>query len=140
MTLGKYKRLRRATVQFIHSVVLNSLRPHGLQHVRLPCPSPTFWSLLKLMSIEAVIPSNHLILCCPLLFLLSIFPASGSFSRSQFFASLARVLEFSFSISSSNEYSGLISFRMDWLDLLAVQGTFKSLLPYNSSKASVFLR
>ena len=81
MTLGKYKRLRRATVQFIHSVVLNSLRPHGLQHVRLPCPSPTFWSLLKLMSIEAVIPSNHLILCCPLLFLPSIIPSIGVFSN-----------------------------------------------------------
>ena len=94
-------------------------------------------SLFKLMSVESVMPSNHLILCCPLLFLLSIFPASGSFSRSQFFASLARVLEFSFSISSSNEYSGLISFRMDWLDLLAVQGTLKNLLQQHNSKASV---
>ena len=94
-------------------------------------------SLLKLMSIESVMPSNHLILCCPLLFLLSIFPASGSFSRSQFFASLARVLEFSFSISSSNEYSGLISFRMDWLHPLADHGTLKSLLQHHSSQASI---
>ena len=133
MTLGKYKRLRRATVQFIHSVVLNSLRPHGLQHVRLPCPSPTFWSLLKLMSIEAVIPSNHLILCCPLLFLPSIIPSIRVFSNEWVLCiSWPNYWSFSLSISPSNVYSGLISLRIDWFDL-AVQGT----LQHHSSKASV---
>ena len=92
-------------------------------------------SLLKLMSIELVMSSNHLILCCPLYLLPSIFPSKGSFSLSQFFASGGQ--SFSFSISPSNEYSGLISFRMDWLDLLAVQGTIKSLLQHHSSKASI---
>ena len=96
------------------------------------------WSLLKLMSIELVIPSNHLILCCPLLFLPSVFPSIRVFSNE----SVLRIRwpkywSFSFSINPSNEYSGLISFRMDWLDLLAVQGTLKSLLQHHSSKASV---
>ena len=87
-------------------------------------------------------PSNHLILCCPLLFLPSVFPStrSGSFLRSQFFTSWPKYWNFTFSISPSNEYSGLISFRMDWFDLLAVQGTLKSLLQYHSSKASVLWR
>ena len=96
------------------------------------------WSLLKLMSIELVIPSNHLILCCPLLFLPSVFPSIRVFSNE----SVLRIRwpkywSFSFSINPSNEHSGLISFRMDWLDLLAVQGTLKSLLQHHSSKASV---
>ena len=92
-------------------------------------------SLLKLVSIESVMPSNHLILCCPLSSCLQPFPASGSFPVSHFFASGGQSIgSFSFSISHSNEYSGLISFRMDWFDL-AVQGTLKSLL--HSSKASV---
>ena len=83
-------------------------------------------------------PSNHLILCCPLSSCLQSFPASGSFPVSHFFASGGRSIgSFSFSISHSNEYSGLISFRMDWLDLLAVQGTLKSLLQHHSSKASI---
>ena len=95
-------------------------------------------SLLKLMSIESVMPSNHLILCCPLLLLLSIFPASGSFPMSRFFASCGQsVGSFSFCISPSNEYSGLISFRIVWFDLLAVQGTLKSLIQHHSSKASI---
>ena len=93
-------------------------------------------SLLKFMSIEFVMPSNHLILCHPLLLPSSIFPASGSFQMSQLFAQVAKVLE-CFSISPSNDYSGLISFRMDWLDLLAVQGTLKSLLQHHSSKALI---
>ena len=96
------------------------------------------WSLLKLMSIELVMPSNHFILCHPLLLNLQSFPVSGSFQVSPFFASGGQ-RSFSFSISPSNEYSGLISFRMDWLDLLAVQGTFKSLLQHHSSKASILL-
>ena len=96
------------------------------------------WSLLKLMSIESVMPSNHLILCCPLLLLPSIFPSIRVFSNeSALHIRWPKYWSFSFSISPSNEYSGLISFRMDWLDLLAVQGTLKSLLQYHSSKASI---
>ena len=96
------------------------------------------WSLLKLSSIKSVMSSNHLILCYPLLFPLSIFPSIGVFSNES--ALLIRWLKywsFSFSISPSNESSGLISFRMDWLDLLAVQGALKSLFQHHSSKASV---
>ena len=96
------------------------------------------WSLLKLMSIESVMPSNHLILCRPLLLLLSIVPSTRVFSNeSDLCIRWPKYWSFSFSISPSNEYSGLISFRMDWLDLLAVQGTLKSLLQHHSSKASV---
>ena len=94
------------------------------------------WSLLKLMSIESVISSDHLILCHTLLLLPSIFPSIRVFSNA--LALLIRWPKYwSFSISPSNKYSGLISFRMDWLDLLAVQGTLKSLLQHHSSKASV---
>ena len=93
------------------------------------------WSLLKLMSIESVMPSNHLILCCPLLLLPSIFSRSGSFQKNQFFESGGQSIQVS--ASPSNEYSGLISFRMDWFDLLAVQGTLKNLLQHCSSKASI---
>ena len=90
------------------------------------------------MSIVLVMPSNHLILCCPLLLLPSIFPASGSFQMSQLSASGGqRILSFSFSISPFNEHPGLTSFRMDWLDLLAGQGTLESLLQHHSSKASI---
>ena len=95
-------------------------------------------SLLKLTSIESVLPSNHLILCCPLLLLPSIFPSIRVFSNeSAFHIRWPKYWSFSFSTSPSKEYSGLISFRMDWLDLLAVQGTLKSLLQHHSSKASV---
>ena len=90
-------------------------------------------SLLKLMSIKSVMPSNHLILCCPLLFLPPVF-TPGSFPVNHWCPEYWR---FNFSISPSNEYSGLISFRMDWLDLLAIQGTLKSLLQHQNSKASV---
>ena len=96
------------------------------------------WSLPKLMSIESVMPSNHLILCCLLLLLPSIFPSIRVFSdESALHIRWPKYWSFSFSISPSNEYSGLISFRMDWLDLLAVQGTLKSLLQHHSSKASI---
>ena len=92
------------------------------------------WSLLKLMSIEAVMPSKHLILCCPLFLLPSLFP-------SVFSTDLVRLIRWpkyqSCSISPSNEYSGLISFRIDWFDLLAVQGTLKSPLQHHRSKASI---
>ena len=96
------------------------------------------WSLLKLMSIESVMPSNHLILCCPLLLTPSIFPSLRVFSNE----SVLRIrwpkyCSFSFSISPSNEYSGLISFRIDWFDLLAVQRTLKFLLQHHNVKASI---
>ena len=96
------------------------------------------WSLLKFMSIESVMPYNYLILCHPLLFLHSVFPSIRVFSNELALRiRWAKYWSFSFGISPSNEYSGLISFRMDWLDLLAVQGTLKSLLQHHSSKASV---
>ena len=101
-------------------------------------PNTNSQGLHKLMSIKSVMPSNHLILCCPLLLPPSIFPRFGAFPKE----SVLRMRwpknwSFSFSISPSNEYSGLISFRMDWLNLLALQGTLKSLLQHHSSKASI---
>ena len=96
------------------------------------------WSLRWLMSIELVIPSNHLILCHPLLLLPSIFHSIRVFSNeSALHIRWPEYCSFSFNISPSNEHPGLISFRMDWLDLLAVEGTLKSLLQYHSSKASI---
>ena len=96
------------------------------------------WYLLKLMCIESMMPSDHLILCHPLLFLPSIFPSIRVFSNeSALRIRWSKYWSFSFSISPSNEHSRLISFRMDWLDLLAVQGTLKSLLQHHSSKASL---
>ena len=96
------------------------------------------WSSLKLMSIELVMPSNHLILCHPLLLLPSILPSNRVFSNESVFCIWwPKYWSFSFSISPSNEYSGPISFRKDWLDLLAVRGTLKSLLQHHSSKASI---
>ena len=126
-----------SSAQFIHSVVSNSFRPHGLQHTRLPCPSsapgvcsnPCLWSPWCHSTISSsVIPFSSCLLS---------FPASGSFPRSQFFALGGQSIgSFSFNISPSNKYSGLISFRMDWFDLLAVQGTLKSLLQHHSSNAN----
>ena len=98
-------------------------------------------SLLKLMSTESVMPCNHLILCYSLLLLPSIFPSIRGFSNeSVLHIRWPKYWSFSFSISPSNEYSGLISFRINWLDLLAVQGTLKSLLQHHSSKASILQR
>ena len=115
----------------------DSLQPYELQHARLPCPSKS-WSLLKLMSIKSVMPSKHFILCCPLLLLPSIFPGMRIFSNESIIhIRWPKYWSFSFNISPSNERSGLISFKMDWLDLLAVQGTLKSLLQHHSSKASI---
>ena len=119
----------------------NSLRPHESQHARPPCPSQTPGSLLKLMPIESMMPSSHLILCPPLLLLPPILPSIRVFSN----ASTLRMRwpkfwSFSFNISPSNEHKGLMSFRIDWLDLFAVQGTLKSLLQHYSSKASIFQR
>ena len=94
------------------------------------------WNLLKLLSTVLVMPSNHLILCHPLLLLTSIFPSIRVFSNESVLC-IRWPKYLSFSFSPSNEYSGLISFRIDWLDLLAVQGTLKSLLQYHNSKASI---
>ena len=95
-------------------------------------------SLLKLMPVESVMPSNHLILCCPFFLLLSVFPSIRLFSNEPVLRiRWPKYWSLSFSISPSNEYSGLISFRMDWLDLFAVQGTLKHLLQHHSSKASI---
>ena len=97
-----------------------------------------FWSLLKLMSIESVMLFNHLILCHPLFLLPSIFPSIRAFSNeSVLHIRKPKYWSFSFSISHSNEYSGLIYFRIDWFDLLAAQGTLKSLLQHHSSKQSI---
>ena len=114
---------------FSRSAVSDSLPPQRLLHTRLLC--------LKLMSIESM-PSNCLIHCCPLLFLPSIFSSIRVFSNElALHMRWPKYWSFSFSISPSNEYSGLISFRIDWFDLLAVQGAFKSLLQHHSSKASI---
>ena len=121
----------------------------SLSHVQLftppwiaTCQASLFftisWSLLKLMSIESVMLSNHLILCRPLLLLPSIFPSIGVFyNESSVCIRWPQYWSFSFRINISNEYSGLTSFRIDWFDLLAVQGTLKSLLQHHSSKASI---
>ena len=100
-----------------------------------------FWSLLKLMSIDLVLPSNHLVLCHPLLLLPLIFPSIRVFSKeSVLHIKWPKYWSFSFSISPSSEYSGLISFRIDWFNLFVVQGTLKSLLQHHSSKASILQR
>ena len=117
----------------------NSLQPHGLKQASLSIISS--WNLLKLMSMESVMPSNHLILCRPLLLLPSIFPSIRVFSNESVLCfRWPNYWSFRFSISPSNEYSGLISFRMDWLDFITVQGTLKSLLQHHSSKASILQR
>ena len=127
-----------SSVQFSCSVVSNFLRPHEPQQARPPCTSPTpgvypnpcplsQWCLPTISS--SVVPFSCL----------QSLPASGSFPVSQFFTSGGQSRSFSFSISPSNKYSGLISFRMDWLDLLAVQGTLKCLVQYHNSKASILL-
>jgi len=122
-------------VQFSCSVVSNSLWPHGLQNTRLPCPSPTpracSNSCTSSQWCHPTISSSVI----PFSSCLQSFPASGSFQMSQSFASGGQGSNFS--ISFSNEYSGLISFRIDWFDLLAVQGTLKGLLQHHSSKASI---
>ena len=122
--------------QISRSVVSDSLRPRESQHARPPCPSPTpgvHWG-----AIESVMPSSHLILCHPLLLLPPILPSIRVFSNeSTLRVRWPKYWSFSFSIIPSKEIPGLISFRMDWLDLLAVQGTLKNLLQHHSSKASI---
>ena len=126
-----------SSVQFSHSVMSDSVTPWTAAcQASLSITSSR--SLLKLMSIKLVMPSNHLIFCHPLLLLPSIFPSIRVFSKESV---LAKILEFQFQHESFlNEHSGLISFRMDWLNLLDVQGTLKSLLQYHSSKASILWR
>ena len=140
---GSLKMIRQyimSSVQFSHSVMSKSLWPHELQHTRPPCSSPALGAYSNscpssqwchpTISFSVVPFSSHL----------QSFPASESFQMSQFFASVGQSWGFSFSIRPSNEYSGLISFRMDCLDLFAVQGTLKSLLQHHSSKASILWR
>ena len=129
-----------SSVQFIHSVVSNQLFATPWAATRQASLSITnSHSLLKLMSIESVMPSNQFILHRPLLFSPSIFPNIRVFSNeSDLHIRWPKYCSFSFNTSPSNEHSGLISFRMDWLDLLAVQGILKSLLQHHSSKASIF--
>ena len=126
------------SVQFSHSVVPNSLRHHDSQHARPPCPSPTprvhpnpcpliWWCHLTISS--SVVPFSS----CP-----QFFPASGSLNESALRIRWPKYWSFSFNISPSYEHPGLISFRIDWVDLFAVQGTLKSLLQHHSSKASIF--
>ena len=115
----------------------DSLLPHGLQYTRPPCPSPTHGTYSNSCALSWI-PSNYLIHCCHLLLLPPIFPSIRVFSNeSALRMRWPKYWSFSFNISPSNEHSGLVSFRMDWLHLLAVQGTCKSLLQHHSSKASI---
>ena len=132
--------LRWSLLLFSLSIMSNSVTPWTVA-----CQASLFftvsWSLLKLVSIDSMMPSNHLILCHPLLFLPSIFPSIKIFSSELALCiRWPKYWSFSFSISPSNEYSGSISFRIDWFDLFAVQGTLKSLLQNHSSKASILQR
>ena len=130
-----------SSVQFSHSVVSNSLQPHESQHARPPCPSSTPGVHLDSRPLSRVMPSSHLILCHPLLLLPPIPPSIKVFSNeSTLCMRWPKYWSFSFSIIPSKEIPGLISFRMDWLDLHAVQGTLKTLLQHHSSKASILQR
>ena len=124
-----------SSVQFSHSVVSNSLQTAARQ---ASLSITNSWSLLKLISIESVMPFNHLILCHPLLLLPPIPPSIRVFSNESIHRMWPKYWSFSFSISPSDEYSGLTSIRMNWLDLLVVQGTLKSLFQHHSLKASIF--
>ena len=127
-----------SSVQFSHSVVSDSLQPHESQHARPPCPITISQSSLRFTSIESVMPFSHLILSRPLLLLPLIPPNIKVLSNeSTLRMRWPKYWSFSFSIIPSKEIPGLISFRRDWLDLLAVQGTLKSLLQHYSSKASI---
>ena len=125
------------SVQFSPSVVSDSFDPMNWAH-QASLSITNSWSLLKLTSTESVMPSNHLIFCHPLFLLLPIHPSIRVFSNeSALHIRWPKCWSFSFNISPSNEHAGLISFRVDWLDLLAVQGTLKSLLQRHSPKASI---
>ena len=126
------------SVQFSCSVVSNSLQPHGLQHTRPPCLSPTPGVYPNSSPLSQWCHPTISSFLVPFSSRLQSFPVSGSFPMSQFFPSGSQsVGSFSFNISPSNEHSGLISFKMDWLDLLAVQGTLKRLFQHHSSEASI---
>ena len=128
------------SIQFSRSVVSDSLRPHESQHARPPCPSAAPGVYSNPCPYESVMPSNHLILHHPLLLLPSIFPNIRVFSTElALHIRWPKYWSFSFSISPSNEHPGWISFRMEWLHFLAVQGTLKSLLQHHSLKASILL-
>ena len=136
-TLLKYFEVSISLVEFSHSVMSDSATPWTAAH-QASLSITISQSLFRIMSIELVMPSNHLILCRPFLLPPSIFPSIRVFSNeSVLHIRWPKYWSLSFSISPSNEYSGLISFRMDWLDLLAVQGTLKSLLQHQNSKASI---
>ena len=126
--------IRLSSVQFTHSVMSDSVTPWTVAH-QASLSITNSRSLLKLISIKSVMPSNHLVLCRPLLLLPSIFPSIRVFSNESVLY-IRRPKYWSFSISPSNEYSGLISFRIDWFDFLVVQGTLKS-LQHHSLKASI---
>ena len=134
---SSYYKYSICSVTFSYSVISNSVTPWTASW-QASLSISNSWRLLKLMSIESVMPSNHLSLCHPLLLLPSIFPSIRVFSNELVLhTTWPKYWTFSFSISPSNEYSGPISFGMDWLDLFAVQGTLKSLLQHYSSKASI---
>ena len=135
--MTKYKFPQFSSVQFSHSVVSNSLWPHELQHARLPCPSSTPRACSNSCPLSQWCHPT-ISSCCPLLLLPSIFPNIRVCSNESILhIRWPKYWSFSFNISPSNEHPGLISFGMDWLDLLAVQGTLKSLLQHHSSKASI---
>ena len=139
VVLNKLYVIHFSSVHFSHSVVSDCVAPWTAAH-QTSLSITNSQSLLKLTSIESVMPSNQLILCHPLLLLPSVFPSIKVFSdESVLLIRWPKYWSFSFSICPSNEYSGLISFRMDWLDLLAVQGTLMSLFKHHSSKASMYV-
>ena len=133
----QYQRSPQISTVSLVTQTSDTLQPHGLQQASLPVYHQS-QSMLKLMSIKLVMLSNHLILCCLFLLLPSIFPRNRVFSNYSTIRMMwPKYWSFSISIIPSKEIPGLISFRMDWLDLLAVQGTLKSLLQHHSSKASI---
>ena len=138
ITISTYVLVQSGSVQFSRSVMYNSLWPSWTASCQASLSIINSRGLSKLISIESVMPTNHLILCCLLRLLPSIFPSIRVFSNESALRSgWPKYWSFSFNINPSKEYSGLIPFRMDWLDLLVVQGTLKSLRQYHSSKASI---
>ena len=135
--MQQHKMAWLVSVQFSRSVVSDSLLPHESQHARPPCPSPTSGVHSDSRPSSQVMQSSHLILCRPLLLLPQSLPASVFSNESTLCMRWPKYWSFSFSIIPSKEHLGLISFKMYWLDLLAVQGTLKSLLQHHSLKASI---
>ena len=129
--------IQLSSAQLSHSDVSDSLRLHGLQHPRLPCPTPTPWAYSNSCPLSQWCHPAISSSVVPFSSCLQSFPGSGSFQMSQFFTSGGQSIGVSFNISPSSEHPGLISFRMDWLGLLAVQETLRSLLQHHSSKASI---